>query len=251
MSALTATKQCQGGYNGRMCGHQWQMGWNTGLWDGTIGAGQQTSALEVTLGYMIRHRDSILRADNGGTSQSDPGAGTQSKSLDPLGRRYGPITTLDRVGGSFTTAISIGLLAAGIFWLLVNENRPREEDKNLTSGSYGPSAGPANFAQRSITAPIPVGKQAAEDTKDTMHQRPWRKLKFFWRFSGDPSIRSGEVMELDNLQAAHQSIESSEAHFRMNGAGPGPHTRVRICGWDWLKRGRVLNYNTCSGACYL
>lgn len=162
------------------------------------------SALEVTLGCMIKHRDPILRSDNGGTSESDPAAGTRPKSFDPLEWRYGPITTLDRAGAGFITAIIIGLLVAVICWLLVDESRPKEEDKDTTSGSYGPSAGPANFAQRNITAPIRIGKQAAEGAKNITHQRPRRKLKLFWRWSDEPSIRSGEVMELDNIQAVPQ-----------------------------------------------
>ncbi|KFH42864.1 Mannan endo-1,6-alpha-mannosidase-like protein [Hapsidospora chrysogenum ATCC 11550] len=211
------------------------MGWNTGLWDWAIGVGEQMSALEVTLGCMIRHRDPILRADNGGTSQSDPGAGTQSKSLDPksldpLGRRYGPITTLDRVGGSFTTAIIIGLLVPVFFGCSVMRTGPGRRIRTLLAGHMALRPG-QQTPRNAASPPILSGKQAAEDTKDTMHQRPRRKLKFFWRLSSDPSIRSGEVMELDNLQAAHQSTECSGAPCRMNGAVVlGPYTKARIRG---------------------
>jgi mannan endo-1,6-alpha-mannosidase len=79
-SAEAAALQCCGGSNGRMCGLSWSKG---ATWDGTMGVGQQMSAMEVIQSNLIQQAKAPVTNNTGGTSQGNPGAGTIPNPLYP------------------------------------------------------------------------------------------------------------------------------------------------------------------------
>lgn len=113
-SATAAAKQCSGGANGRMCGLSWL---NGSKWDGTTGAGQQMSALEVVLGNMVGGVQAPLTNATGGTSVGNSGAGVLRS--DP----GTPIVSLiiigvgDRVGAGILTVVLVACLIGGLTWI--------------------------------------------------------------------------------------------------------------------------------------
>ena len=71
-SAKNAALQCSGGPNNQMCGQKWTAG---ATWDGTMGVGQQMSALEVVQANLIDLVPVPVTNKTGGTSQGNPAAG--------------------------------------------------------------------------------------------------------------------------------------------------------------------------------
>lgn len=103
-SAIGAAGQCSGGANGRTCGRRWA----ETTWDGKAGVGEQMSALSVIQATLIQKVTPPVTAEKGGTSKSDPSAGTQGDSpnpLEPLLTRK--ITSGDRLGAAIITALSL------------------------------------------------------------------------------------------------------------------------------------------------
>jgi len=113
-SAVAAAKQCTGGDNGRMCG----LSWTKGTFDGTTGVGQQMAAMSVFFVNLLPLQavGAPLTNSTGGTSESNPDAGSQSVS-DP--DAVVPATEGDRVGaGILTTIVLVG--ATGMFgWMSI------------------------------------------------------------------------------------------------------------------------------------
>ncbi|GKZ37544.1 hypothetical protein AbraIFM66950_009129 [Aspergillus brasiliensis] len=117
-SALAAAKQCSGGDSGTQCGRRWYQP----QWDGETSLETDMSALSVFSSNMITHRQSQggqsqgpLTSNTGGTSQSNPNAGTApSSSPDKLP----DITTGDRAGASILTVLFVGGWASAITWLV-------------------------------------------------------------------------------------------------------------------------------------
>ncbi|THW74833.1 mannan endo-1,6-alpha-mannosidase [Aureobasidium pullulans] len=108
-SAQGAAAQCDGGNTGAICG----MEWNTTIWDGTYGVGQEMSALAVIQSLMLDTQDAAfvapLTASTGGNSTSNPSAGTGSSSstFEPsIATRQ--ITTGDRAGAAILTILILG-----------------------------------------------------------------------------------------------------------------------------------------------
>ena len=103
-SAIGAAGQCSGGANGRICGRRWA----ETTWDGKAGVGEQMSALSVIQATLIQKVKPPVTANTGGTSKSDPTAGTQGDSPDPLQSLLTrKITAGDRVGAAIMTALSM------------------------------------------------------------------------------------------------------------------------------------------------
>lgn len=121
-SATGAAGQCHTGtgVNGAVCG----MEWNSTTWDNTYGVGQQMSALAVIGAQMLSINPSLATpytADTGGTSKSDPSAGTGTSSSGSLGQSAvytRTITTADKAGAGITTAIVLCFLIGGPIWML-------------------------------------------------------------------------------------------------------------------------------------
>jgi mannan endo-1,6-alpha-mannosidase len=120
-SGKGAAGQCDGGTDGITCGFRW----NSTTWDGTYGVGQQMSALSA-IGANMFWVDSSLSApyttDTGGTSKSDPSAGTNTgnSASDQPAIVTRTITTGDRAGaGILTASLLIGTMG-GAAWLVVS-----------------------------------------------------------------------------------------------------------------------------------
>ncbi|KAI8633563.1 glycoside hydrolase family 76 protein [Xylariaceae sp. FL1651] len=109
-STQAAVKQCTGGDNGRTCGFSWA----SGVFDGSVGAGQTMDVLGAVSSLLIGQANAPVTNDNGGTSIGNPNAGVGSGSISS---ELPPITTADRAGAGVLTAVII-LSAAGAFgWM--------------------------------------------------------------------------------------------------------------------------------------
>ncbi|KAI1263776.1 glycoside hydrolase family 76 protein [Xylariaceae sp. FL1019] len=126
-SAEAAVKQCTGGANGRMCGLKWAN--NSGLWDGSTGAGQQMAAMEVVLANLIHGAKPPVTNITGGTSEGDPGAGgSDNGRIDPVGWHYGPIRDEDRAGAALVTLIVLAAFLTALVFMLADENKSFDEN---------------------------------------------------------------------------------------------------------------------------
>jgi len=115
-SATAAAKICTGGADGQQCG----MRWYTGSFDGSLGVGEQMSALEVIQGTLIQNVEGPLSNKTGGTSQGDSSAGLSGNG-DTYGVTYPPITTGDKAGAGILTLLIIAGMLGGAWWLIVGE----------------------------------------------------------------------------------------------------------------------------------
>jgi mannan endo-1,6-alpha-mannosidase len=106
-SAEAAAMQCSGGTNGRMCGISWSKG---AAWDGTMGVGQQMSAMEVIQSNLIQQVKAPVTNNTGGTSLGNPSAGTNPNPLYP----DDPPTAASKAGAGFLTAVV--LLSSIFMW---------------------------------------------------------------------------------------------------------------------------------------
>jgi mannan endo-1,6-alpha-mannosidase len=109
-SAQAAAKQCVGGSSGSMCGMKWTMG----TYDGTTGVGQQLSALETVQALLMPQDQAPLTNSTGGTSTGNTAAGdgSSSNTYGPGGQDPKPISTGDKVGAGFFTALLIVIVIA-------------------------------------------------------------------------------------------------------------------------------------------
>ncbi|KAF9882792.1 hypothetical protein FE257_005160 [Aspergillus nanangensis] len=113
-SAEAAAKQCSGGGSKMECGRRWHQA----NWDGTTSLETDMSALSIFSSNMITHKlqdNAPLTADTGGTSKSNPNAGTgpEEHTIKPK-----PITTADRAGASILTILFICGWIASLTWLV-------------------------------------------------------------------------------------------------------------------------------------
>lgn len=107
-SAKAAVKQCTGGNSGNMCGFHW----SSGIFDGSMGAGQQMNVIGALTSVLVDHIDPPVTAKNGGTSKGDPLAGT-----DPTPPTLEPITKGDIAGASFLTILITAGAVAAVVWM--------------------------------------------------------------------------------------------------------------------------------------
>lgn len=119
-SAVGAAGQCDGGSNGITCGREW----NTTVYDNTNGVGEQMSALAVIQSCMldVATLTPPYTSTSGGTSKSDPNAGTGTSSSSSSGGSavtYSTLSTSDRAGAGVLTALIIVVLLGGTAWMLV------------------------------------------------------------------------------------------------------------------------------------
>lgn len=111
-SATAAAAQCSGGDTGTYCGTLW----TTGSYDGSMGVGQQLSALEVVQVTLLDTIAGPITDDTGGSSKGDSSAGTSDSAHIP--HRLGPVTKKDRVGAGVVTGVFVCLLiGCGVFML--------------------------------------------------------------------------------------------------------------------------------------
>jgi mannan endo-1,6-alpha-mannosidase len=112
-SAAAAAKSCSGGADGVTCGNKW----TTGIWDGSFGVGEQMSALSVIQSTLIDKVAAPVTNSTGGTSTGNSAAGTGS-STNADGTTTTVVTSGDRVGAGFLTALILALFVGGTFWLV-------------------------------------------------------------------------------------------------------------------------------------
>ena len=110
-SAKAAAAQCTGGTDGQQCG----MLWYQGGFDGSLGVGEQMSALEVVQSLLIDQVGGPFSSDNGGTSRGDPTAGTGNPEIP---KEFSQITAGDKVGAGFLTTIVLVALLGGSWWVI-------------------------------------------------------------------------------------------------------------------------------------
>lgn len=145
-SAKAAMLQCSG--NGaapapltNACGMRWT---NGATWDGSSGPGQQMAALSVLLSTIIAATPAPLTNSTGGTSVSDPTAGTNKTDVVP-GTVVTPATTGGRVGAWILTILLIGSSVVGCYFLW----SPSWEMRPSSPYSTGPALRTGFFASMS------------------------------------------------------------------------------------------------------
>ena len=112
-SAAAAIKQCTGPPTGRACGFKWYGGVYA-VPPGT-GAGQQMDVLGAVSSLLIGQASGPVTAKTGGTSKSDPNAG--SGTSDNFQTHFKPLSTGDKAGAGILTALILGS-ACGMFgWM--------------------------------------------------------------------------------------------------------------------------------------
>jgi mannan endo-1,6-alpha-mannosidase len=119
-SAKGAAGQCDGGTDTVTCGRRW----NSTVWDGTYGVGEQMSALGVIQTNMMNvvSLKPPFTSDSGGSSKGDPNAGTGSSgtsSSNGQAIHLRPITLGDKAGAGAITAAIVLFMVGGTAWLLV------------------------------------------------------------------------------------------------------------------------------------
>jgi mannan endo-1,6-alpha-mannosidase len=114
-SATGAAGQCDGN-GGSWCGYHW----NTQTWDGSMGVGQQMSALAAISANLITVEGlaAPLTLDTGATSKGNAAAGTGSTTT-ATGSPWltKKITTGDRAGAGILTALLLAYTIGGAYWL--------------------------------------------------------------------------------------------------------------------------------------
>ncbi|KAJ9156504.1 Mannan endo-1,6-alpha-mannosidase [Pleurostoma richardsiae] len=109
-STTAAISQCTGGDNQRTCGFQW----SSGVFDGSVGAGQQMNVLAAVSSLLIDSASAPVTNKTGGTSIGNSNAGSGS---DTLQNKPKPLTTGDRAGASILTILILAS-ATGMFgWM--------------------------------------------------------------------------------------------------------------------------------------
>jgi mannan endo-1,6-alpha-mannosidase len=112
-SAKAAAVACSGGASGNLCGQRWYQT----TWDGVQGLETSMSALSVVMSNLVgEDRKGPVTANGGGTSASNPGQGSAPTAPDPASY-LGTITTGDRIGAGFLTALILALGVFGMMWM--------------------------------------------------------------------------------------------------------------------------------------
>jgi mannan endo-1,6-alpha-mannosidase len=111
-SAQGAARQCSGLDSGDWCGQNW----NSDVWDGFHGAGEQMSALAVIGSTLIDKAPKPVTARSGGTSESDPNAGID---ITPQ-QFWRKITVFDRTGAAILTSLPV-LVTFGAAWWMIGD----------------------------------------------------------------------------------------------------------------------------------
>lgn len=115
-SAKGAAGQCVGGTDGVTCGRTW----SSTTWDGKYGVGEEMSALSVIQSTLITKVRAPVTAAKGGTSKGDASAGSQGDNpntavLPSIDTKR--ITTGDKAGAGILTALVLGSLLGGVWWI--------------------------------------------------------------------------------------------------------------------------------------
>lgn len=122
-SAKGAAGQCSG--SGKTAGNTCGREWNSTTWDGTSGVGEQMAGLQVISSLMIDKGtlDPPVTYATGGTSESNPDAGTGSSSgsTDGTYDTSTPITGGDKAGAAILTILFVSGTLGGAFWMMMGD----------------------------------------------------------------------------------------------------------------------------------
>lgn len=111
-SATAATKGCTGGSSKSLCGIKWY----PSSFDGDDGIEQQMAVLGVLNAIMVPFKNQApYTADTGGTSKSNPSAGTNSTTKVP---QLHNVTTGDRAGAGILTVIFVTGWVIAVTWMI-------------------------------------------------------------------------------------------------------------------------------------
>jgi len=112
-SAQAAAKQCNGGDQQTSCGLKWT---TNGVNDGSFGVGEQMAAMEVVQALLYPSTSGPATAEKGGISKSNPDAGNDDKSDDPI--KFDVVTTGDKAGASILTILVLVSIVVGAWWMV-------------------------------------------------------------------------------------------------------------------------------------
>lgn len=113
-STEAAIAQCTGGDTGRACGFKWQ----SGVFDGKVGAGQTMNVLAAVSSLLMEKTAPPVTEKSGGTSKGNPNAGDDENSFQKHDK---PLTTADKAGAGILTFIVLAS-ACGMFgWMSLGE----------------------------------------------------------------------------------------------------------------------------------
>ncbi|CAJ2504183.1 Uu.00g115770.m01.CDS01 [Anthostomella pinea] len=123
LTATAAAQQCSGqsaakfqGPAGTACGFSWL---KQGSFDGITGVGEQMSALQAIMGTLADVAPAPYTSDNGGTSQGNANAGASDSSKISQPKK---ITTGDRAGAGILTALVLGGLMYGLYFVMTEKD---------------------------------------------------------------------------------------------------------------------------------
>ena len=112
-SATAAAKTCTGLSDGSHCGIKWY----TGSWDNTDGLEQQLAVLGVLNAVLVPFKNQApYTAETGGTSKSNPSAGTNSSDNDIP--QLNNVSTGDRAGAGILTVVFVTGWAVAVTWMI-------------------------------------------------------------------------------------------------------------------------------------
>jgi len=109
-SAKAAVGTCNAGTDGNQCGLKWTETIN----DGSLGVGEQMSALEVVQSTLIDQVQGPVTNSSGGTSKGNNAAGSNADD-NPLA--FDVITTGDKAAAGILTTFILVSLFGGAFWM--------------------------------------------------------------------------------------------------------------------------------------
>lgn len=106
-SAAAAIKTCTAGNSGTNCG----LKWDTGVNDGSLGVGEQMAVLEAVQSNLVDGAPGWV-SEVAGTGTSEGNVNQGSGHVDNNDFALDPVTTGDRVGAGFLTAlICVGVVS--------------------------------------------------------------------------------------------------------------------------------------------
>lgn len=112
-SAPAAAASCDGGDDGVTCGENWSLR----TFDNNYGLGEQMSVLEVLMAAIAKEFPAPYTSDNGGSSKSNPLAGTDSEVN--LNKNQINVKGKDRAGAGVLTAIVLSIVLGGAIWMAI------------------------------------------------------------------------------------------------------------------------------------
>jgi mannan endo-1,6-alpha-mannosidase len=108
-SAQGAARQCSGGDGGDWCGQNW----NSPIWDGFKGVGEQMSALSAIGAVLIEKSPKPVTVRTGGTSEGDLTVGQDGRK-----NQLSKITGADRTGAAILTFLMVLCISSTAWWMV-------------------------------------------------------------------------------------------------------------------------------------